>query len=279
MGHILIQEEPESPQIKEEKEEQEDVHIVSDGTLHTVKSEDVENRETEHPASSTSATHKQVHAGRKDCHTSQPTSDALLTSSHCSESDTEDSDDWQETSEGQSALHTVKSHRAVGRQRLSVSNNLPLDQKSQKQTQSTTSHTKKKKEQVGPLGGYEYKKNTDGTINKKIVVCTHCMKELKYNRSLTSLKYHLNAKHPLVGDSFTSSKYHLKFLRFVGDSSASSGSCQTTQNKWRPISKSTSDKLTDTIAKWVAKDCRPTCIVEDMVFNDVLRLASLAWTH
>ena len=46
--------------------------------------------ETDPPASTS-------YARIEDCETSQPTSDAQLLSSHCSESDTEDSDEWEET--------------------------------------------------------------------------------------------------------------------------------------------------------------------------------------
>ncbi|KAA8578043.1 hypothetical protein FQN60_007108 [Etheostoma spectabile] len=49
---------------------------------------------------------------------------------------------------------------------------------------------------------------------------------------------------------------------------------QTTLNVPRPSTKSTSDHLTNTKAKWIAKDCRPISIVEDSGFLDVLRVAS-----
>lgn len=42
----------------------------------------------------------------------------------------------------------------------------------------------------------------------------------------------------------------------------------------RPLGKSSLDKLTDNIAKWIAKDCRPLSIVEDKGFADVLKVAS-----
>ena len=49
---------------------------------------------------------------------------------------------------------------------------------------------------VGPVDGkFCYKKRTDGSIDKSMVVCKLCNKEFAYHRSTSSLKYHLNAKH------------------------------------------------------------------------------------
>ena len=143
MGSRLFQKEPESQQIKEEGEElfqiQEDLPLEADGTLLTllaVKSEDVENRETDHPASTS-------YACIEDCITPKPTSDAQLLSSHCSESDTDDSEDWEKTSEGHSALNTLKSCKinVIG-QRLSLSNK-SQNPKSSKQTHTMSHHTGK----------------------------------------------------------------------------------------------------------------------------------------
>ncbi len=120
-------------------------------------------------------------------------------------------------------------------------------------------------EPVGPLDGqFEYKKNKDGSINKHIVICTHCMKEFSFHRSTSSFKHHLNAKHVFVGAS---------------TSGVTPGLRQTTLTERRALSKSTSDKLTDTIAKWIAKDCRPINIVEDMGFKEVLKVATLDTFH
>src|SRR4029434_10647192 len=47
------------------------------------------------------------------------------------------------------------------------------------------------------------KKNKDGTFNKTKVICTLCAKTLSFHRSNTSLKYHLNAMHALVGPSLS----------------------------------------------------------------------------
>src|SRR4029434_10986519 len=42
----------------------------------------------------------------------------------------------------------------------------------------------------------------------------------------------------------------------------------------RPLSKSACDKLTSTVAKWIAKSCRPINIVEDEGFPEVVRVAT-----
>ena len=49
---------------------------------------------------------------------------------------------------------------------------------------------------VDPVDGkFCYKKRTDGSVDKSMVVCKLCNKEFAYHRSTSSLKYHLNAKH------------------------------------------------------------------------------------
>src|SRR4029434_2842718 len=42
----------------------------------------------------------------------------------------------------------------------------------------------------------------------------------------------------------------------------------------RPLIKSACDKLTSTVAKWIAKSCRSINIVEDKGFTEVLRVAT-----
>ncbi|XP_060758390.1 E3 SUMO-protein ligase ZBED1-like [Neoarius graeffei] len=123
-----------------------------------------------------------------------------------------------------------------------------------------TSNMEESKEPVGPLDGqFEYKKNKDGTVNKHIVVCSHCRKDFSFHRSTSSLKYHINAKHSFVGAS---------------TSGVLPGMRQTTLTEHRALSKTTSDKLTDTIARWIAKDCRPINIVEDTGLAEVLKVAT-----
>ena len=50
-------------------------------------------------------------------------------------------------------------------------------------------------------GMFHYEKLPSGFLDKTKVICTMCKGEFAYCRSTTSLKYHLNAKHPLVDAS------------------------------------------------------------------------------
>ncbi|XP_029901364.1 uncharacterized protein LOC115354948 isoform X4 [Myripristis murdjan] len=108
------------PHIKEEQEEfpftpfpvkHEDQEKAESSQLHPSQTE---NRETE-PLSSCSTEQMESEADGEDCGGSparsldpagalQPASDAQLFSSHSSESETEDSDDWEETREPQSGF-------------------------------------------------------------------------------------------------------------------------------------------------------------------------------
>ena len=123
----LVQEIPEPLQIKEEQEE----HLQIPEEVLTslaVKSEgDGENTEIG-PVASTSTEHMQT--GAEERGTSQPAGDDKLLSSHGSESDTDDSDEWEEKREDLSA--SVKSNK--------TSRNL----KSSKQTHPTSSRMGKK---------------------------------------------------------------------------------------------------------------------------------------
>uniref|UniRef100_A0A8C4DLB3 Zinc finger BED domain-containing protein 1 n=1 Tax=Dicentrarchus labrax TaxID=13489 RepID=A0A8C4DLB3_DICLA len=124
-----------------------------------------------------------------------------------------------------------------------------------------TSEMEESEEPVGPLDGqFEYKKNKDGTVDKHVVFCSHCRNDISFHRSTSSLKYHLNTKHSFVGAS---------------TSGVMPGMRQTTLTERRALSKSTSEKLTDTIARWIAKDCRPINIVEDTGLAEVLKVATL----
>src|SRR4029434_4170635 len=106
-------------------------------------------------------------------------------------------------------------------------------------------------------GKFVFQKFKDGTFNKSKVICTLCGKTLSFHHSTTSLKYHLNVKHALVGEG------------------SSSGMRQTTLTEQRrPLTKSACDKLTTTVAEWIAKSCRPINIVEDEGFTEVLRVAT-----
>uniref|UniRef100_A0A3Q3X9E4 HAT C-terminal dimerisation domain-containing protein n=1 Tax=Mola mola TaxID=94237 RepID=A0A3Q3X9E4_MOLML len=80
----------------------------------------------------------------------------------------------------------------------------------------------------------------------------------------SSLRYHLNAKHVAASTDNTPS---------------SSRQCrQFTLDKMTgfraKMSKSTTDKLTNSLAKWIAVDCRPLSVVDDQGLEAVLQIAS-----
>ena len=141
----LVQEEPQPPQIKEERldllQRPEEADDGSTLTSAAVKREEDDGMvETEPVFSSTSTEHMKTQADAEDCVKSQPTTDEQLLSSHCYESDiTEDSDDWEDAREGPSALNTQQKSQQkqdVEGQQLSLSNKLSQDLESSKETHS-----------------------------------------------------------------------------------------------------------------------------------------------
>lgn len=114
---------------------------------------------------------------------------------------------------------------------------------------------------LGPLNGkFIYKKNKDGTVNNNAVICTLCKKEFSYHHSSSSLNYHLNTKHVVAASaaSATVSSLRQPTLAELG----------------KRMSKATTEKLTNSIAKWVAADCRPISIVEDEGLKEAFQIAS-----
>ena len=117
---------------------------------------------------------------------------------------------------------------------------------------------------LGPLNGkFSFKKNEYGTINKNVVICSICKKEFSYHRSSSSLTYHLNAKHVRTSSTVT------------GASATGSSLRQTTLTETgKRMSKATTEKLTNAIAKWIAADCRPISIVEDEGLQEAFQIAA-----
>lgn len=110
----------------------------------------------------------------------------------------------------------------------------------------------------GILGGkFHFKKLPDGSLEKAKVICTLCKAEFNYHRSNSSLAYHLRAKHPTETTS-------------TGPRQATLQECATRGR----ISKPVSDKLTNSLVTWIAKNCRPVNIVEDDGLREVIRTAS-----
>lgn len=121
---------------------------------------------------------------------------------------------------------------------------------------------------LGPLNGkFTFKKNNNGTINKNLVLCKICKKEFSYHRSNSSLTYHLNAKHVEVASSNPSSS--------AANVSSSDALRQPTLTELsHRMSKSTSERVTNSIARWIAVDCRPVSIVEDKGLKRAFQIAS-----
>ena len=117
-------------------------------------------------------------------------------------------------------------------------------------------------------GMFHYKKLPSGFLDKTKVICTMCKGEFAYCRSTTSLKYHLNAKHPLVDASKNAS------TKLDG---AASGVRQTTLDECRrdkSVSTALSTQLTNLLAQWIATNCRPISIGEDDGLELLLQAAT-----
>ena len=191
----LLQEEPEPPHIKEEHEELLQRPEEPDGstlTLPAVKSEDDdESRDTE-PLASTSTDHMKTQADVEDCGTSQPTSDDQLLSLHCSESDTEDSDEWEDSRRDQPALNTLKPCKT---QHVGGKQKWFQDLKSSKQSDSMGSHTGKTTfscTECGKMFNYKTHLKTHAMIHtgEKPYSCTVCGKGFV---STSVLKQHMRS--------------------------------------------------------------------------------------
>src|SRR4029434_8580623 len=107
----------------------------------------------------------------------------------------------------------------------------------------------------GLLGGKSLFKSQNDEQSTK-VVCSICQAEFSYNRSSSSLNYHLNAKHP------TESSPRLD------------GRQPTLHDYTGKITRPVREKVTNAYAVWVAGDCRPINIVEDSGLTEVFRIAS-----
>ena len=118
-------------------------------------------------------------------------------------------------------------------------------------------------------GKFIFKKLPNGNLDKTKVVCTLCNAELVYCRSSSSLKYHLNAKHPLANAEHAGPS--------TAVAPAKSSARQTTMfeyNRGKPVSTALSEKLTKLLAQWIATSCRPISVVEDDGLELVLQAAT-----
>ncbi|KAL6483231.1 hypothetical protein MHYP_G00081030 [Metynnis hypsauchen] len=124
-------------------------------------------------------------------------------------------------------------------------------------------------------GKFKYKKLPDGSINKNIVICSLCRKEFANHRSTSTLRYHLDAEH--VGASVQVSNDNLaaKCISSTSKQCRQSTLDHMSGFKLRnKMSKSTSDKLTNSLARWIAVDCRPLSVIEDKGLQEALQIAS-----
>lgn len=105
----------------------------------------------------------------------------------------------------------------------------------------------------------ENEERPDGTVDSNAILCNLCSKEFSYHRSTSSLKYHLNAKHLAQ----TSSEVRPST---TPDATVSNQSCQATlEQAFRLRQKSTCDRFTNSIAKWIA-------MVEDRGLKEALQI-------
>lgn len=118
-------------------------------------------------------------------------------------------------------------------------------------------------------GHFYFKPLPHGGVDRTKAICNHCKAELSYHRSTSSLKYHLNALHTVDASKSPTQTNSGGRLR------------QTTLDAacGRTIDKQKKDKLTHAIAKWVATNCRPISIVEDVGLKNVIRIATNDCTY
>ncbi|MED6262953.1 hypothetical protein ATANTOWER_030890 [Ataeniobius toweri] len=107
-------------------------------------------------------------------------------------------------------------------------------------------------------GQFRFKLLPDGALDKTKEICVLCKSEFNYHRSSSSLSYRLKAKHPGVAETLEGGGLRQTTLPQFGA-------------KGGPLSKQTKNKLTEAIVFWVAKNCRPVNIVEDVGLRDAIR--------
>lgn len=113
-------------------------------------------------------------------------------------------------------------------------------------------------------GKFVFKKLPDGRQDRGTVYCKLCRKEFAYHRSASTLRYHLNAKHVKASTE-----------TYRGSSSSQSQLQLDQMAGFRTkMSKSTSETLTNSLARWIALDCRPLSVVEDKGLEVVLQVAT-----
>uniref|UniRef100_A0A3Q3NKF3 Uncharacterized protein n=1 Tax=Labrus bergylta TaxID=56723 RepID=A0A3Q3NKF3_9LABR len=113
-------------------------------------------------------------------------------------------------------------------------------------------------------GHFHFKVLPDGAVDRAKIICNHCKVEFSYHRSTSSLKYHLNAIHSVdTSKSFNETNSGARLRQTTLDAACG-----------RSIDKQRQEKLTNAIAKWIAKACRPISVVEGDGLRNVLRIAT-----
>ena len=105
-------------------------------------------------------------------------------------------------------------------------------------------------------GAFTY---VEGKSNE--VQCQKCAKIFKYHHSTSSLKYHLSTAHG--NDKVTSTE----------EDSATTSDPKQLKLTFTKLTQTKKNAMTNSIAKWIAKDSRPISIVEDMGLLQTYRIA------
>jgi hypothetical protein len=127
-----------------------------------------------------------------------------------------------------------------------------------------------KKSKMSILNGkFVFQKLANGEIDKTRVMCIHCAKEFKYHNSVSSLNYHLSAKHA--------------FVNKAGASDMNTGLIQTkldqTCESTKPMSSAKHNDITNALARWIAQSGRPINIATDAGLQEVIRAAASCATY
>ena len=113
--------------------------------------------------------------------------------------------------------------------------------------------------------------------DKSTVVCTYCGKTFKYHHSTSTLQYHLRSKHAFAAE------YHVesRVVQTSEETPSSSSRGPVRQailaeitSKCKPMDQAKYDSITNSLAKWIAMNCRPVNIVTDSGLQVVIRIAA-----
>lgn len=118
-------------------------------------------------------------------------------------------------------------------------------------------------------GKINVKSLPDGSLDKTKVICIYCKAEFVNHRAFVFI-YKRNTPLTPAGNTSNLTSSDVGHLR-----QAELEDCV----RVRPMDKSTSSKLIQAMAKWIATACRPVHNVEDEGLRDIIRLASNVLTY